>query len=383
MAITFEQLSEVIAAVHAAPHMFVIEFAGAGAQALTWLHRVGGSSRTILEATDRYASNSLVDALGFEPEQFASPEAARALANHAYRRARQLAEPGTPLAGVGCAATIATDRLKLGDHRCCLAVRDDRGLSSGAVTFDKGLRSREDEERLISLLLIRAVAQVCGLEGLPEPDFAAAEILEETYESVDLLSELLAGEVNWVALAPDGRMTAGHTWPNVVLLSGAFNPLHMGHLALARAAAAITGRDVYFELPLVNAAKGVIDPMEARRRAAQFAGRSTIIFSRVPLFNQKAEIFPESIFLLGADTAQRLVQARFYNRDPAQMRAAFETIRAAGCHFLVAGRLDGDRYLNLQDLNLSADLRDLFEEIPEQQFRLDLSSTDIRQGPES
>jgi hypothetical protein len=45
---------EFLTAIHATPHMMTMNFAGAGAQALAWLHSVGGSSRTILEATDRY-----------------------------------------------------------------------------------------------------------------------------------------------------------------------------------------------------------------------------------------------------------------------------------------------------------------------------------------
>ena len=78
--------------------MVVIEFAGAGAQALTWLHAVGGSSRTILEATDRYAAPSLVEAIGFSPVQFTSSQVAQAMAVKAFFRASQLvASPQTPI----------------------------------------------------------------------------------------------------------------------------------------------------------------------------------------------------------------------------------------------------------------------------------------------
>ena len=101
-------LENLIEAIHAAPQMMVIEFAGAGSQALAWLHGVGGSSRTILEATDRYASASLVRALDFEPKQFTSPQVARAMATLAYIRACELAAVNAAVAGVGCTATIAT-----------------------------------------------------------------------------------------------------------------------------------------------------------------------------------------------------------------------------------------------------------------------------------
>ena len=380
MLITSEQLEPVITAIHATAPMVVIEFAGAGTQALTWLHGVGGSSRTILEATDRYASASLIDSIGFAPEQYTSSQVARAMANRAYLRATRLADADTPVAGIGCTATIATDRAKWGEHRCCLAVCDAQGVTTYALTFAKGRRSRRAEETLVSLLILRAVAGVCGVTGLPAPRLFEAEELVEHVEPVDLLDRLLTGEVDWVAVSPDGRMTPGETWPNLALLSGAFNPLHEGHRQLARIAAKWLQQEVYFELPLVNADKApLINPVEVRRRVAQFTGFAPLILTRAPLFSQKVQYFPRSVFVLGVDTVDRLTQPRFYHNDPAEMRASFEAVRAAGCRFLVAGRLRDDQFITLRDVELPEGYRELFEQIPEEGFRVDVSSTAIRQ----
>jgi nicotinic acid mononucleotide adenylyltransferase len=377
MHITRADVEKSIQAIHAAPHMVVIEFAGAGSQALAWLHGVAGSSRTILEATDRYVSTSLINLLGFEPTQFTSPQVARAMATKAYIRARQLAPPGTPVAGIGSTATIATDRAKRGDHRCCVAVCDAQGVTSYALTLTKGLRTRQQEESLVSLLILRAVAGVCGVEGLPTPTLVGEEAFVEQFEPTDLLARLLAREVGWVAVTPDDHMTTGETLSHIALLSGSFNPIHQGHRKLAEAAAKILGQDVYFELTLVNADKAQIDLGEARRRIAQFSGQATVLLTCAPLFSQKAQLFPHSVFVLGIDTVERLIQPRFYNNNPAEMLASFKAIRTAGCHFLVAGRLRGHHFLTLQDLDLPAGYRELFEEIPD--FRMDISSTAIRE----
>ncbi|HXV99942.1 MAG TPA: hypothetical protein VEC93_16105, partial [Anaerolineae bacterium] len=366
-----------IQAIHTAPQMVVIEFAGAGAQALAWLHGVAGSSRTILEATDRYVSTSLINLLGFEPTQFTSPQVARAMATKAYIRARQLAPPGTPVAGIGSTATIATDRAKRGDHRCCVAVCDAQGVTSYALTLTKDLRTRQQEENLVSLLILRAIADVCGVDGLPTPTLAGEEAFVEQFEPIDLLARLLAREVGWVAVTPDEQMTTGETLSHIALLSGSFDPIHLGHRKLAEAASKILGQDVYFELTLVNADKAQIDVGEARRRIAQFSGQATVLLTCAPLFSQKAQLFPHSVFVLGIDTVERLIQPRFYNNDPAEMLASFKAIRTAGCHFLVAGRLRGHHFLTLQDLDLPAGYRELFEEIPD--FRMDISSTAIRE----
>src|SRR5437764_393584 len=115
-------LAGVIQRIHDAPHKLVLEFAGAGSVGLAWLHAVGGSSRTILEATDRYAPTSMLDLLGQVPEPFVSPAIAAAMAERAYYRARRLStSDASPCLGVGLTAAIATDRAKKGEHRIVVA----------------------------------------------------------------------------------------------------------------------------------------------------------------------------------------------------------------------------------------------------------------------
>lgn len=380
MQLTLTHLEKHIKAIHDTAPQVVIEFAGAGVQALAWLHGIGGSSRTILEATDRYAAPSLIGAIGFEPEKFVSPQVARALATQAFIRAGRLAESGTPIAGIGCTATIATDRLKRGEHNCCIAICDSQGVTMYTLRLAKGRRTRLEEENLVSLLILRAVARVCQVNGLPAPQLFKTEQLIESTEAAGLIDRLLAGEFNWVAVSPDGRLTPGQIWPNLAFLSGSFNPLHEGHRQMVEVASEILQRQVYFELPLINADKAPLDVAETRRRIAQFAGYAPVILSRAPLFSQKAEFFPHCVFVIGADTAERLVQLRFYNHSRADMHAAFHHLRAAGCRFLVAGRVKDGRFFSLHDIEIPERYRTLFEPIPEEQFRIDISSTEIREG---
>ena len=76
-----------VRALHAAPQQAVLELAG-GTQALAWLHAVGGSSRTVLEATDRYGPASLAELLGAAPEKAVARGVAEAMAAAARRRDR-------------------------------------------------------------------------------------------------------------------------------------------------------------------------------------------------------------------------------------------------------------------------------------------------------
>ena len=373
---TPQPLADILSAVHATPHLGVIRFAGAGSQALTWLHSVGGSSRTLLEATDHYAAASLSEVLGFEPERYTSMDVAEALAARAYGRALSLA-PDAPTFGLGCTASIATDRVKRGEHRAFVAARDGFGVTSYALNLTKGERTRQEEEDLISRLMVRAVAEVCGLRDLPE---LAAQ--EQHFEPERDLQRLMAGEIPWVMVEPNGQLRVGEKGErlaNIALLSGSFNPLHEGHKELAKAAAEHLGQSVYFELPLINADKAPIDLSEARRRAAQFAAYTPLILTRTPLFQQKAKLFPESVFIIGADTAARLVEPRFYGGE-AEMVDALASLAAAGCRFLVAGRRQGEagRFLNLHDIAIPHAYRELFEALSEEAFRRDISSSRLR-----
>ena len=105
-----------------------------------------------------------------------------------------------------------------------------------------------------------------------------------------------------------------------------------------------------------------------------------MVLSRVPLFAAKAALFPGAVFVVGVDTAVRLVDRRFYGGSGAALRQAMAAVARHRCSFLVAGRRVGGRYSTLTDveLPLPPPLRGLFRELPEESFRYDISSSEIR-----
>jgi endonuclease/exonuclease/phosphatase family metal-dependent hydrolase len=159
-----DQIETLIARIHATPTLAMIVFAGAGSQALFWLHRVAGSSRTVLEALDTYAATSLGDFLGYTPAQFVAPATATAMARRAYERALVLRRGEEPVVGLACTATIATDRPKRGEHRAHVAVADGRQVALYSLHLAKGKRDRAGEEEMVSRLMIQALAEACGIE---------------------------------------------------------------------------------------------------------------------------------------------------------------------------------------------------------------------------
>jgi Cytidylyltransferase-like len=164
-----------------------------------------------------------------------------------------------------------------------------------------------------------------------------------------------------------------------VLLPGAFNPVHEGHWTLAATAQSLLGRPLAFELSLVNVDKPDLPWAEVRRRIEQFHSRGTLWITRAPTFVNKGELFPQSVFVVGADTALRILQPRYYPPGEDSVATALRFMRERGCRFLVGCRVDaGQRVIRLEDLAIPPEFQDLFSEISSQDFRVDVSSTELR-----
>ncbi len=374
-----DELISLIQHIHAGPHQAVLVSSGGGSQAFAWLLSVPGATRTVLEVALPYSYASFERFLGYVPEHYVAPETAVAMAKAAYRRARILAPDGTPSFGVACTATLVTDRPKRGEHRCHVAVRDETAITVYSLALTKGARDRAGEEEVVSRLLIRALAAGCGCEGELPLGILPGEVLTVSREEApDLVLQVLRGQVAGIMMDINGQLSTDLPRGGVVL-PGAFNPLHAGHTQLAHVARQVTGRPVVFELSVRNVDKPPLIEADVRQRLEQFFGHGAIAVTAAPLFEHKAALMPDSVFVIGFDTATRLVSPRYYAGGPAAMLAALEHIRQHGCHFLVAGRLVDGHFCTLADVPVPAGYEGLFEAISPEIFRTDISSSELRE----
>jgi hypothetical protein len=372
---------------HASSGRYVLALAGGGTTAAAHLLSVPGGSRTILEVVVPYHGQAVADFLGYAPDHYCSAPTARALARRAYERATWLA-PRELVVGVGCTASLATDRPKRGDHRVHLAVDSGQRCLSYTLTFTKDIRDREGEESIVDAMLLNALAEALGVaERLPLALQPPEEVQVECVPAAGPLAALFRGEAAAVLVESDGRLVA-HAPRPAALLPGSFNPLHEAHVELAAVASRILKAPVAFELSVTNADKPPLTPAEVDYRVRQFAGRESTWLTQAPTFVAKATLFPGVTFIVGADTAARIVAPRFYQDDKALMTEALERIRGFGCRFLVGGRADENgQFATCESLGMPAEFGDLFTAIPESAFRRDVSSTQLREhtriGPQS
>src|SRR5205085_1387361 len=175
--------------------------------------------------------------LGFAPAQACSSDTAIAMAQSARARIAKLTPAGADLVGLGATAALVSDRPRRGQHRFHIAFANSAGISHCTCVLSKGRRDRAAEEDLVSRAIILWLARACGIAApSPRSLFDADEHYAETgIAAVDAIDRLLAGELDRVTVQPDGQMMLSGPQP-LVLFPGSFNPMHEGHLLLARVA---------------------------------------------------------------------------------------------------------------------------------------------------
>ena len=349
-----------IQALHDSPWQGVLHVTGGGVSLLSQLLGVAGASRTVLDASIPYATSALTQLLGRTPEQASSAATARALAMAAFQRAKTLGEGGSYF-GLGCTASLVTDRTKRGQTRAHWAIQTAAATYGFYQELDPQ-QQRSEQERLVRDRLIESLGAV-----LLNQAWSGAAI--DSCEADPVWHELLSNRpYRWCSGSHDGRL----------ILPGSFNPVHDGHYEMMAVAQDICGRTCALELTLRNADKPDLDYLSVQERLHAIAGCDVWLTNQAN-FVDKAELFPEATFVLGADTMARIGETRFYDHSERNRDAAIQRLHELGVRFVVLGRLEGQRFISLDDLSLPPALLALCQGVPESVYRNDLTSTQLRQ----
>jgi nicotinic acid mononucleotide adenylyltransferase/nicotinamide mononucleotide (NMN) deamidase PncC len=363
----------------------VIVSSGGGSLAISRLVTTPGASGVVVEALVPYAREAIDRLLGGPQESYCAPRTARRLAMAAWQRARQCDAAADRAVGVAVSAALRSREPKRGDHRVVVAVQTLAATLTLEVVLEKGLRTRAEEEEVAAALVLDALAAECGGAAAAGavPLRPGETVRRDRVEAAADWRRIMAGERR---VAPGSDACAGEPKAGALVFPGSFDPLHEGHRLMARIAEEVAERPVEWELSVANVDKPPLDYAEIRDRAAQFSARADgaatmpLWLTRAATFLEKLAVFPEGTFVMGADTYVRLADPRYYGGSDEAAAAAVATIAREARGLIVFGRVKDGVFQDPAHLDVPQALRDVTYFVSQREFRLDVSSTELRRA---
>lgn len=502
------QLSKSIIA--AKRHKLSFAIAGGGSNAISSLVSTPGASAVLLNASVLYDRNSYcqyisqhisnpndVDNYGSRSGKFgfASSGAAvllsQAALHHAFQIQSAIVDMTKKAVAIGCTSTLVSLGKEDRNSRAhiSLVAGDGKGfiwdvvLSNQASKDGDERRNRTEEEELLAQLILTLVHQYsCEDNDGIDPDALLNRIgdqlsisISDGSKSVQDAAQIVidkSDKTDAIIIAPKQESLACSMIPlahtvipsDPIIFPGSFNPPHIGHILLARAAVKTMTRkkkeelekyfqytdgkvsnaiedmwntteyqsfhsladdnleegpfSVLFEMSLTNADKPPMEVADVSTRVERF-GRLPqdqqtassmpkdwgVLLTSAPLFIDKVRVMNKYLspsgaavlsnkrqitFVIGTDTMVRIINPKYYGNDNENMLQAVREMGNEGVHFVVGGRVEQIKGSDSEIMEakfitgeselegLPKDVRNMFTIIREEDFRVDISSSELR-----
>lgn len=363
-----ENILESIKQIHKSGIRFVIVSSGGGSNAIASLLKVPGASNSVLESYIPYSRESLDFYLMKEPDLYCSKDTSLRMAAKAYSAAKKIDSKTskTALFGVAITAALSTTYEKQGDHKFHIALQTEDYSKSISCVMKKGIRSREEEEELVTNFVVNMLLESAGLDfSYPKIN---EEYVEERVNAKEGWKEIMREEIPYI--------TSNNEEPKLIF-PGAFNPIHDAHIEMAKLAKNKMLQNVFYEVCIQNADKPPLSYHQIESTLNQFNKKDQWVLTKAGKFSEKAMMFKDATFIIGADTLLRMLNERFYSSYKS-MIDEFDIFNRQNTNFLVFGRVFDGSFVTLQDINIPSSIDQRFEGFGEDIFRSDISSTKIR-----
>lgn len=360
-----------------------VSCAGAGGTLIKHLWSQPGMSKYMAGSFMPYHNRELEEFLGHPVDHAVCPETAIRMAIASYMRAQAInaaEDNGKRAIGLAVSAALPTTRPLKGGHRYHLAVAAPSGVFYQENIFGDGTTTNPEARYLMESDILAyssaLLEDVLRGKGSSEAD-------DVTKNAVDLFME-------WPHFSITGRRLTQSLGGSQTYLPGTFNPLHDGHRQMVQAAESASyytitipprNDHVCYLISTSSPHKGdmplhqLLDTaaaLHAERWKMDSCGpRSFEFTAKEPLFIDKARARPNSAFVIGADTMQRMLDPK-WGPNIEIMLNEMANLRTL---FLVMGRTVDGKWTTCRDIPVRWPDQDLFRPLP---GNFELSSTDIR-----
>jgi hypothetical protein len=325
------------------PYKIVLAVTGGGTGIFQTLMRSGGASGVLLEGLIPYNQESLARFLGGMPDKACAESTARQMAMAAFQRALVLNGNAGNEVGVGLTCSLVrpgySEELRSdGTHRkhiIYVASQTHNETYCETLELKDYDRSRECEEDLTADLALQIISRACEIDtnsvGI-YPDYSS----NSQHNIIDYgpewktLPHVITGKISFTTIGKSSD----------VIFPGSFHPTTDNHKQIAEAAARFTGKQVIWEISIINADKPPIDYISLSKRVQTIPHRN-LLLTRAPKFTDKAKLFPNSTFVVGADTWNRICDPKFYPSTgtyEGSVQEALDYIQSRGVKFLIFQR---------------------------------------------
>ncbi|OQS06754.1 hypothetical protein THRCLA_01219 [Thraustotheca clavata] len=379
----------------------VVSLTGGGGSAIGEVLGTSGASSTLLEVIVPYHRQSMIDFLKVPPSEletmgFSSQSVANLMGKKALEHARRLVsiDQAATCVGIGCTAALVSSEPRRGSHRAFLSVHTANAIHNFKLELEKGARTRKEEDECVGYLIVLAMAKAANVDSYLQTNLRqlctehTGDVLTEDSASIPSTFIIPTSKLSTIAYLPYAPPLQDMPWRRMLIVPGSFNPMHIGHTELGSVAqatiASITGNTlpILFELSIQNADKGVLNTTALQKRVEAIVQEhaASVVLTNASLFLDKASLFPTCTFAIGADTAVRLLDLKYYNNDKDTLWLALAQIAELKCSFVVAGRDVDGSFVPAEAVvaQVPSPFKHLFIPIPESQFRHDISSSMLR-----
>jgi hypothetical protein len=371
-------------------HRVIVHAAGSTGGLNDWLG-APGSSRFFDGYIRTHGRRMTEELVGRElTPPFVSEDVAIHMAASAYERALKYAvldgEAGRPIIAVAITSAVSTNRARRGEDRAIICIRIQDGYFLVDVQMDKVADGqaardmrRDEQARFIDLVALNAIFHVSGVApmvlgagGFQSEQFEPAgdgkvtvmpkRIDEDPDVFFDLVFDLPSADGG---LAEPLRIDQ-IDWSDYVLFPGSFNPLHYGHLEMAKWMEYRTGRKVIFQISQHHPVKThlAFDEELLRARLSQFRYRHPVVVTpHHGLYIDKGKLFAGAHILMGADALVHMLNFDFYERGESELREGLTLCQENGTIFWVVDRRWEGNVLTLKDIEVPFAHRRMFQQL--------------------